>query len=53
MFTRISLFALFAVLTLSGCKTRPSANVYQGNGPSIHYHEAESAGGPVRTTHFR
>jgi|GEM_PF-5272509 len=56
MFTRplsLALVALFALLTLPGCKTKPSAAFYQGTGPSIHYHETETVGGAVRTTKYR
>lgn len=49
----LALVALFALLTLPGCRTKPSAAFYQGTGPSIHYHKAETAGGPVHTTKFR
>ena len=48
-----SLFLLLAAtLLLSGCATKPSASVYSGDGPNIHYVETERAGGEVRRTTY-
>jgi len=48
-----SLFLLLAAtLLLSGCSTKPSAAVYSGDGPNIHYVKTERAGGAVERTTY-
>lgn len=55
----MSFHALLAIalvaLSLVACRTtkKSKASIYEGDGPTIHYHEAESAGGRVRTKHYR
>ena len=50
---RSLLLLLAATLLLSGCSsTKPSASVYSGDGPNIHYVETERAGGEVRRTTY-
>ena len=54
--TRFAAFALaFAALALTACKTtkKPSAHIYEGNAPSIHFHDPQDAGGPVRSKRYR
>lgn len=48
------LAGVFAALAFCGCRsTKPSASIYEGNGPSIHYTSTEHAGGAVRSSHYR
>jgi hypothetical protein len=53
MFARSFFLALISAVIVCGCKTKPNATVYQGTGPTVHYHETESAGGPMRKTRYR
>lgn len=53
---RLAALALvFAALALTACKTtkKPSAHIYEGNAPSIHFHDPQDAGGPVRSERYR
>jgi len=51
MFARLTCVLLVATL-FGACKSTPksSATIHSGDGPSIHYHEKETAGGAVQTT---
>lgn len=54
--TRLAALAfVFAALALAACKTtkKPSAQIYEGNAPSIHFHDPQDAGGPVRSKRYR
>jgi hypothetical protein len=48
-------FVLLVALLLAACKSSPksSATIHSGDGPSIHYHEPQAAGGTVKTTRYR
>lgn len=50
---RVFLLSLAAISLLSACRTKPSAVMYDGSGPTVHYHEAETAGGPMRKSRYR
>jgi hypothetical protein len=50
---RLLFLLLTATLVLSGCRTKPSADVYSGDGPNIHYVDTERAGGAVQRTRYR
>jgi hypothetical protein len=53
MSARQILLGLCAIVALSACKTKPSAAVYSGDGPSIHYTSTEAAGGPMKSSKYR
>jgi len=54
MFSRLAC-ALLASLLFVACNSTPksSASIHAGDGPSIHYHKTETAGGTVQTTRYR
>ena len=49
------LLTLLAVLMFAGCAHTPKSSnqMYEGDGPSIHYTDRQSAGGPMGTTRYR
>ena len=53
----LSLFALGSVLSLfTGCSSgskKGSADIYEGDGPNIHFHSAEAPGRAVKTHRYR
>lgn len=53
MFTRFLLLGLLAATFVTGCKTKPSATTYSGNGPTVKYSSTEAAGGPMQTSRYR
>ena len=53
MFPRPAIFVVLVLSMLCGCKTKPSAAVYAGDSPTVHYHAAEAAGGSIKTKRYR
>ena len=54
MFARLACLLLISIL-FAACTSSPksSAEIHAGDGPSIHYHKTENAGGAVETTRYR
>ena len=49
------LITLLTLALFSGCAHGPksSSQIYEGEGPNMHYTDRQSAGGPVGTTRYR